>query len=83
MNVGDWVGRGQTTGRRYRAVGSNDESFKNFLPIVNGGDGDFTFTIDLHVKGKYEDFLFHDLREFIVTNDGNTLFVIPQVTACR
>jgi hypothetical protein len=83
LSVGDLVGKGQTTGRKYLANGSNEESFKNFVFHPNGGDGDFLFTIDLHVTGKHENFLYHDAREFIVSNDGNNLEAIPEVTACK
>jgi hypothetical protein len=84
--AGILTGKGNSTGHTYQAEGSNDASYKNLVSHPNGNDGDFTFTSNLHLRDlSYEDngVMYHNVREVIVSNDGNTLNESPEITTCN
>ena len=79
--AGILTGKGNSTGHTYQAEGSNEASYKNLVSHSNGSDGDFTFTSNLHLRDlSYEDngVMYHNVREIIVKNDGNTLTESPE-----
>jgi hypothetical protein len=83
--AGILTGKGNSTGHTYQAEGSNDASYKNVVSHPNGNDGDFTFTSNLHLRDLvYEDngVMYHNVREVIVSNDGNTLTEVLEITTC-
>jgi hypothetical protein len=84
--AGILTGKGNSTGHTYQAEGSNDASYKNVVCHPNGNDGDFTFTSDLHLRDlSYGDdgVMYHNVREVIVSNDGDSLIEVPEITACN
>jgi hypothetical protein len=84
--AGILTGKGNSTGHTYQAEGSNDASYKNVALPQNGGGGTFTFTNNLHLRdlSKTDDgIMYHNVREVIVSNDGNTLTEVPEITTCR
>jgi hypothetical protein len=84
--AGILTGKGNSTGHTYQAEGSNEASYKNVVSHPNGNDGDFTFTSNLHLRDlSYDDngVMYHNVREVIVKNDGNTLTESPEITTCN
>jgi hypothetical protein len=84
--AGILTGKGNSTGHTYQAEGSNDASYKNVVARPTGNDGDFTFTSNLYLKDlSYDDngVTYHNVREVIVSNGGNTLIEVPEITACN
>jgi hypothetical protein len=84
--AGVLTGKGNSTGHTYHAEGSNEASYKNVVSHPNGNTGDFTFTTSLHLRDlSYEDngVMYHNVREVIVKNDGNTLTESPELTTCN
>jgi hypothetical protein len=84
--AGILTGKGNSTGHTYQAEGSNEASYKNVVSHPNGSDGDFTFTSNLHLRDlSYEDngVMYHNVREVIVKNGGNTLTESPEITTCN
>lgn len=84
--AGILTGKGNSTGHTYQAEGSNDASYNNVVSHPNGNDGDFTFTSNLHLRDlSYQDggVMYHNVREIIVSNDGNTLTESPEITTCN
>ena len=83
--AGILTGKGNSTGHTYQAEGSNDASYKNVVSHPNGNDGDFTFTSNLHLRDLFyadNGVMYHNVREVIVSNDGNTLTEVPEITTC-
>ena len=84
--AGILAGKGNSTGHTYQAEGSNDASYKNVVSHPNGNAGDFTFTSNLHLRDlSHEDngVIYHNVREVIVNNNGNTLTEVPEITTCN
>jgi hypothetical protein len=84
--AGILTGKGNSTGHTYQAEGSNEASYKNVVSYSNGNDGDFTFTSNFHLRDlSYEDngVIYHNVREVIVKNGGNTLTESPEITTCN
>ena len=84
--AGLFTGKGDSTGHTYQAEGSNDASYKNVVFHSNGRDGEFTFTSNLHLRDlSYEDngIMYHNVRGVIVSNDGNTLNEVREITRCN
>jgi hypothetical protein len=83
--AGILTGKANSTGHTYQAEGSNEASYKNVVSHPDGSDGDFTFTSNLHQRDmSYEDngIMYHNVREVVVRNDGNTLTENPDITTC-
>lgn len=84
--AGIFTGKGDSTGHTYQAEGSNDASYKNVVLHSNGRDGAFTFTSNLHLRDLFyndDGVMYHIVREIIVSNDGNTLTEVPEITNCN
>jgi hypothetical protein len=84
--AGIFIGKGDSTGHTYQAEGSNDASYKNVVLHSNGRNGAFTFTSNLHLRDLfYNDLgvMYHNVREIIVSNDGDTLTEVPEITNCN
>jgi len=74
------VGRGQTTGRVYSMKGTNDEMFTGQDAL---GNGDYKFTILFGIHSNFENVYYRDAREDVLSDNGNTLTIVPEWTICK
>lgn len=75
-------GVGSVTKRVYIAVGTTQQTFKNFLPS-QGGDGDFAYYDNYQTSSWKESVLAHQTQEFTIKDNGNTLILPPMDIACK
>lgn len=80
--AGTLTGKG-SLGRIYTATGSHESVFTGEDPQ---GDGDYIFTDDFRLNYAAigtAGVTFHNRQEFIFTNGGNNLSVLPDQQVCR
>jgi len=85
LYAGQLTGKGQSTGINYTATGSHEASYKG---VDVAGNGDYVFDDNFRLGSAYTTntvggVTLHDKREFVLTNSGNTLTVLPEESVCR
>lgn len=88
--AGDFTGKGSATGHNYKAEGTTEETFTNWVPFnpdgTSDGDGSFVVTNIYHLRDLfYQDngILFHKVERFTISDDGLHATFLPAEVVCK